>query len=74
VLGRILGIALCAVLLVEFAPPSSTALARAELALLLIGGWSVAVAIQLWRMSALARRFVPQPLGQQGDSEPLHDH
>ena len=57
ILGRVIGVAICFFLLHRYAPASSSALAPAELALVLIGGWSLAVAIQLAHLYALARRF-----------------
>jgi len=61
VLGRVLGIALCAFVVERYSPAGSSALAQAELALVMIGGWSAVVAIQLWQMYALARRFAEIP-------------
>jgi hypothetical protein len=73
VLGRVVGVALCAFVVGRFAPAASTALADAELALLMIGGWSLAIAIQLWQMDMLARRFAKYPRGRRSHPHPLHD-
>jgi len=72
VLGRVLGIALCAFVVARYAPPGSSALAQAELALVMIGGWSTVVAIQLWQMYALVRRFVRWPRVRQAKAVDGH--
>ena len=56
-LGRVVAIALCAFVVARYAPAGSPTLAQAELGLVLIGGWSAMVAIQLWQMYALARLY-----------------
>jgi hypothetical protein len=72
VMGRIIGVALCAFLLDALAPETSSTVAQTELALVLIGGWSVAVAIQLWRMYVLTRRFAEHPSTRRSTSRSLH--
>ena len=73
VLGRVVGIALCAYVVEHYAPAGSSALAPTELALVLIGGWSAAVAIQLWQMYALARRFADKPRARNRASHTSQD-
>ena len=73
VLGRVAGVALCAFLVQRYAPAGSPALAPAELAFVLIGGWSVAVAIQLWQVYALARRFATAPQPRRSASRTSQD-